>query len=100
MQGEPGAAGERVVSCKHFQVSGRVQGVGFRWMVRDAATRLGVTGWVRNRPDGDVELVACGDATSLAELEAALWQGPPAARVDRVISGTAQGVAVGEFVIR
>lgn len=65
-------------------VSGRVQGVAFRWSARDEATRLGLTGWVRNEPDGRVLLEAQGErARTEAFLE---WckLGPPGARVTSV----------------
>jgi len=65
-------------------VSGRVQGVGFRWWTRDTAEALGLTGWVRNRPDGSVEVHARGRREQLEELERALQRGPIAARVVRV----------------
>jgi acylphosphatase len=62
-------------------VRGRVQGVAFRAFVRQEARRLGVTGWVRNRDDGAVELEATGDSAKLAALVERLRQGPPLARV-------------------
>jgi len=66
-------------------VTGRVQGVGFRWWVRSEADRLGLTGWVMNGDDErSVQLVAEGSASALDELEQELRQGPPAAVVDRV----------------
>lgn len=66
-------------------VVGRVQGVGFRWWVRTAADRLGLTGWVMNGSDErSVELVAEGRPQSLDQLEQLLRQGPPGAVVDRV----------------
>lgn len=67
-----------------FVVTGRVQGVGFRWFVRLRAQALGVGGWVRNRPDGAVEVVATGDDGALDALEASLREGPPAAAVSGV----------------
>lgn len=68
-------------------VIGRVQGVGFRWWVRSAADRMGLTGWVMNGADErSVELVAEGPAASLAQLERLLRQGPPGAVIDRVES--------------
>ena len=70
--------------CRHFLVSGQVQGVFFRASTEAAARRLGLTGWVRNLRDGRVELVACGEQAPLEELERWLWQGPPRARVTEV----------------
>lgn len=63
---------------------GRVQGVGFRAATFDEGRRLGLRGWVRNCPDGSVEVVAQGDDAALAELEAFLRQGPRPARVTAV----------------
>ena len=65
-------------------VSGRVQGVGFRWFVREAARQHRLAGWVRNRPDGSVELEAAGDDAAFREFMETLRQGPPGARVDDV----------------
>ena len=65
-------------------VSGRVQGVGFRWFVREAARRHRLAGWVRNRPDGSVELEVSGEDGSYREFLGALREGPPGARVDEV----------------
>jgi len=68
----------------HLEVSGRVQGVGFRWFVVDEARRLKLSGWVRNRPDGRVEIAASGNADALAQLESAVTSGPPGAEVKKV----------------
>ena len=65
-------------------VSGRVQGVGFRWFVLRNAEALGVAGWARNRPDGRVEVVARGAAAAIEELDGLLRLGPRLARVDSV----------------
>lgn len=65
-------------------VSGMVQGVGFRFFVVRAASQRDITGWVRNAPDGNVEVVAEGDSGMLQELMSKLQQGPPAARVTGV----------------
>jgi acylphosphatase len=65
-------------------VSGRVQGVGFRWFAETVAAREGLHGWVRNLPDGRVEAAAEGDAEAVERFERALRHGPPAARVDEV----------------
>ena len=67
--------------ARRFVVSGRVQGVGFRFFTQDIARREGLTGIVRNLADGRVEVVAEGDAESLTRLEAALRRGPSHARV-------------------
>ncbi len=66
------------------RVIGRVQGVGFRQFVYYQARRLGLTGWVRNEPDGSVYLVAEGPRALLEQLLDAVRRGPPAARVDNV----------------
>jgi acylphosphatase len=68
----------------HLEVRGRVQGVGFRWYVAEAARELGLSGWVKNRSDGNVELAAAGAVDALAKLEALVTEGPPGARVDEV----------------
>jgi acylphosphatase len=68
----------------HIAVSGRVQGVGFRWFVAKKARELRLAGWVKNRPDGKVEVAAAGDAASLELLEAAVAAGPPGAEVEHV----------------
>lgn len=67
-----------------FVVSGRVQGVAFRYHACEAAARLGVTGHIRNRPDGAVDGEAEGDEDRLAEFVAWLRAGPSWARVDGV----------------
>jgi acylphosphatase len=67
-----------------FVVSGRVQGVGFRWFIREAARQHRLAGWVRNRPDGSVELEASGDDVACREFIETIRQGPPGARVDDV----------------
>lgn len=68
----------------HVVVEGRVQGVGFRYFVVDQASRLGVTGWVRNRWDGSVEVTAEGELSKLNKLLAALYQGPRGSYVSGV----------------
>jgi acylphosphatase len=65
-------------------VTGTVQGVGFRYFAVRAARRLGITGWVANRPDGSVEVVAEGEAGMLAEFASELRHGPAAAGVTGV----------------
>lgn len=68
----------------HLEIRGRVQGVGFRWYVVDAARELRLAGWVKNRSDGNVELAAAGGSDALARFEAAVSAGPPGARVEEV----------------
>ncbi len=63
-------------------VTGRVQGVGFRWFVRESAEQFHVSGWVRNNPDGSVELEAEGGRETLGRFEEVLLRGNPHARVD------------------
>ena len=68
----------------HLLIRGRVQGVGFRWFVREEGRRLGVSGWVRNRGDGAVELEAVGEERALQTLERAVRSGPAGAVVEAV----------------
>jgi acylphosphatase len=69
---------------RHYQVEGRVQGVGFRWFVHGEAAELGLRGWVRNTEDGCVEVVAAGTSEQMEALEAVLRKGSRGSRVDRV----------------
>jgi acylphosphatase len=85
----------RSLARLHAIVAGRVQGVGFRAFVIDEASDLGVTGWVRNRWDATVEVVAEGDRATLDRLLGALRRGPPAAYVTQV--ETDWQAATGEF---
>lgn len=73
-------------------VTGRVQGVGFRWHVREAARRESIAGWVRNRPDGSVEILARGEATSVQRLLVAVRAGPPASEVTNAAIETTEAV--------
>jgi acylphosphatase len=72
------------VHTLHVRISGRVQGVGFRWFVREEARRLGVSGWVTNLRTGEVEVKAGGEQSSLERLRRALHVGPAGAEVERV----------------
>jgi len=65
-------------------VRGRVQGVGFRWFVREAARRRNLAGWVRNLADGAVEVAAEGSGDDVQALRSELAVGPSGARVDAV----------------
>jgi acylphosphatase len=72
-------------AARRIVVTGRVQGVGFRFFALDAARREGLVGWVRNLADGSVEAEAEGDADSLDRFEMAMRRGPPRSRVEDVI---------------
>ena len=71
--------------ARRYLVSGRVQGVGYRYFAVDAARREGLQGYVKNLPDGRVEAEAEGEAEALERFERALRQGPSRARVEHVI---------------
>ena len=73
-----------MAEVRRWLISGRVQGVFFRESTRRQAEPLGLTGRAVNRPDGTVEVVACGPDEALDELERWLHRGPRAARVDAV----------------
>jgi len=76
-------------------VSGRVQGVWFRGATRKRAVELGLTGWVRNLPDGRVEALFEGEASRVEAALAFVERGPRAARVSAV--EVVRGEATGEF---
>lgn len=70
--------------ARAFRITGRVQGVGFRWWTRETARELGVTGRVRNCPDGSVEIEAVGSSETLRTFRERLDHGPSPARVEAV----------------
>ena len=70
--------------ARRFYVSGRVQGVGFRYFVHDVAHREGVAGYVRNLPDGRVEAFVEGELEAVTRVERAIRSGPAGARVEHV----------------
>lgn len=83
-----------------FRVTGRVQGVWYRAWTKREAERLGLSGWVRNEADGSVRGLVSGEAGAMAEMVAALHEGPEAARVERVETGPAEAPATAGFAIR
>jgi acylphosphatase len=76
-------------------VKGRVQGVSFRYNTQLQATRMGLTGWIRNEPDGSVYVLAEGLDSVLEEFVKYLSQGPRSARVDSLITNWSE--ATGEY---
>ncbi len=70
--------------ARRYLISGQVQGVGFRFFVERRAAAEGLHGWVRNLPDGRVEVVLEGDQASVDRAQAAFWRGPSGAEVDDV----------------
>jgi acylphosphatase len=67
-----------------LEIEGIVQGVGFRWWARERARRLGLAGWVRNRPDGSVEIAVAGGSGAVEIFIDEVRDGPPGSRVDIV----------------
>jgi len=88
------------MSAARFLVGGRVQGVFFRASTREQALRLGLRGHARNLADGDVEVIAAGDAQALERLEAWLRTGPPNANVTRVERDAFDGDVAHGFQVR
>ena len=70
------------MAVMHVVLSGRVQGVGFRYFALRSAQRLNLHGWVRNLPDGSVEIEAEGTREALERFAEEMQRGPTAARVD------------------
>ena len=84
----------------HLRIEGRVQGVFYRASAAEEAQRLGLVGWVRNRLDGSVELVAEGEETALNALAQWCTEGPPLAQVSRVESVWETAVGLREVLVR
>ncbi|OGV62071.1 MAG: hypothetical protein A2498_07580 [Lentisphaerae bacterium RIFOXYC12_FULL_60_16] len=72
------------MEAARIDIAGRVQGVGYRYFTVDTARALGLSGWVRNRPDGTVEILAQGLRPQIEALVARCHEGPPLAVVRRV----------------
>jgi acylphosphatase len=85
---------------KRWFVTGRVQGVGFRYFVQHKATALGLAGWTRNLDDGRVEVYAVGTPQRLSDLAAALHKGPNMAEVRSVEESDAEVDSLSSFSIR
>jgi acylphosphatase len=87
---------------RYYLVKGRVQGVGFRWLVHQEAAALRLHGWVRNTEEGHVELVAAGEEENLAALRRIIGRGSRGSRVDAVeerVLTEAERSALGPFKI-
>jgi acylphosphatase len=79
-----------VVKTVRLRITGGVQAVGYRAWAIEAATGLGLSGWVRNRFDGTVEVLASGDEEAITAMIEACRRGPPAARVTNVAVAEAE----------
>jgi len=77
-------SGELAIQTIHLRIEGRVQGVGFRYWVRNEAGRLGLDGWVRNRRDGAVEAVFSGLPDAVAAMQSLCAKGPFGSKVRHV----------------
>ena len=84
---------------KHLSIHGHVQGVGYRQSMHEAATQLGLSGWVRNRQDGTVEALACGSADRVQALIDWARRGPAFARVTQVVVTDSSALASDGFAI-
>jgi len=82
--------------CRNLRIHGRVQGVGYRWSLSAEASRLGLSGWVRNRRDGSVEALVSGPAEAVEALLLWAHHGPSMAHVDRVVCSEGNAAEIGE----
>ena len=87
-------------SARLYRIRGLVQGVGFRYFTQRTALRLGVQGWVRNLPSGDVEVQAEASATVLEQFHAELKRGPRSAEVRELIEQEIEPAHHSSFHIR
>lgn len=88
------------MAAARLVISGRVQGVGFRFFVERQARKRGLRGWVRNRRDGTVEALLIGEEPALGEMEAACRLGPSLAAVTRLDRFAAEDDGSDGFVAR
>ena len=86
--------------ARHVTVTGRVQGVFFRAWTKQQADELGISGWVRNRPDGSVEALVAGEAQAVSSIIDRMRRGPPAATVERLIEEPTEDAPDAGFVVR
>jgi acylphosphatase len=88
---------DKIIMVRHYIVKGRVQGVGFRWLVHREAGARGLKGWVRNTDGGEVEVMAAGAEAKLEELRAVLERGSRGSRVDAVLERELNDAAAEEL---
>ena len=88
------------IVSRHVRITGQVQGVFFRAWAAEQAGKLGVTGWIRNAPDGSVEAHLEGDKWSVQQMIDLLHQGPPSAQVSRVAVEDAESEGADRFEVR
>ncbi len=86
--------------ARRIIVTGDVQGVGYRAWTRDLAREFGLAGWVRNLPDGTVEVHLEGSGTAIAEMIDRMNAGPPPSRVDDLKADAAEPEGAVDFEIR
>lgn len=87
--------------ARGYLIRGRVQGVGFRYFAQSAAVREGVHGWVRNNPDGSVQIQAEAEVDAMERFERQIRHGPPGGRVDHLaVSEAPVTGGFTEFTIR
>jgi acylphosphatase len=84
----------------HFIVTGRVQGVGFRYYCHEAAVRLGIGGYARNLADGSVEIEAEGDDAAVEEFAETVARGPRASKVETVVREESEVKGERSFSVR
>ena len=88
------------VSARHVTVTGRVQGVFFRGWTRQQAEALGVSGWVRNCPDGHVEAHVEGDDAAVGQMSDRMRRGPPSAQVEELRTWDVEPCGFDGFEVR
>jgi len=96
------AESDIALQCRRWTLTGRVQGVGFRWFALSQAQAMGIRGWVANTADGAVEVVGLATPETLDRFEALLAKGPTASRVTRITTENVPHDAVESksFIIR
>jgi acylphosphatase len=89
-----------MIVARRLEISGNVQGVGFRYFVTQCARQQGLRGWVRNRRGGSVEALLIGDEAAVAAATEQCRRGPPLARVDHLNAAPAQDDGSTDFTER